>query len=136
MIKVSIFLRSIGIFLAVSLSFTAFGDAVSNPWVDRQYKVSGSWTIEEQGGSRYLVLADNFKTKRGPDVKVFLAKPKIENIGNRDNLGRDSMLLGVMTRFSGQQKYLIPEDVVLTDFQSVVLYCERYTVVWGGANLR
>lgn len=107
-----------------------------NNWVKKTYKIEGNWTIETNGNQSSIVFGEDFRTSRGPDVKVYLSPKKIEDIGKRESVDKKGLYLGVMRRFSGAQSFTIPINVNLEDYNSVVLHCQAYSVVWGGANLR
>lgn len=103
-------------------------------WVKKYYDISGHWVIETKEGKRMLVFGDDFKTLRGPDVKVFLSQKHIEDIDKRESVDLEGLFLGEIVNFSGAQSFEIPEDVSLLDFESLVLHCKAFSVVWGGTN--
>jgi Electron transfer DM13. len=105
-------------------------------WVKKTYKISGQWDIQNKDGKQYVAFGDDFKTSRGPDVKVFLSQKRIEDIDKRESVDKEGLYLGLISDFSGAQSYLIPDGTDLDKYQSIVLHCEAYSVVWGGTNLR
>jgi Electron transfer DM13. len=105
-------------------------------WTKIKYEIYGKWSIQTNNGEQTIVFDDNFKTSSGPDVKVFLSPKQVEDIGPRDAVDVEGLYLGIIKEFSGKQAYAIPKETNLKDYKSVVLHCEAYSVVWGGANLR
>lgn len=105
-------------------------------WVKKYYDINGRWAIETQADKEVLVFGDDFKTLRGPDVKVFLSQKYIEDIDKRESVDIEGVFLGEIINFSGAQSFEIPEDISLENFKSLILHCKAYSVVWGGANLR
>lgn len=105
-------------------------------WVKKYYDIYGNWSITDNDGKRELVLDDAFKTLRGPDVKFFLSQKRMENIDKREAVDIDGVFLGEISSFSGAQSYNIPDDIVMDDYESIVVHCKAYSVVWGGTNLR
>lgn len=107
-----------------------------NKWVKKSYKIEGDWAIKNTNGILKLNFAENFKTSRGPDVKVYLSPKQIEDIDKREPVDKKGVFLGVIENFSGAQSYKIPEGIRLEDYSSIVLHCQAYSVVWGGTNFR
>ena len=35
----------------------------------------------------------------------------------------------------GSQKYLIPETISISDFNSIVVHCEKYSKVWAATDI-
>lgn len=101
-----------------------------NDWEGKNYSVKGDWKIEDQK----LVLMKNFKTNRGPDVKVFLSQKEMYKINNRTDITQFSDYVAPLRHASGKQSFSL-EGFDLSKYKSVVLYCEKYNVVWGGFNL-
>ena len=98
---------------------------------DNFHQGSGSATIFElPGGDRILRLED-FMVTNGPDLHVYLAtgsKPS-----GRDDLG-EHIDLGALKGNIGDQNYEIPVNLELDDFQSVVIYCVPFHVVFSTAS--
>ncbi len=86
--------------------------------------------IKYSDGKRLLSFED-FDITNGPDLFVYLVNTKepkkdIESLGDYYNLGK---LKGNM----GNQNYEIPDEV--SDFNSVVIWCERFGVLFPYAVL-
>ena len=84
-------------------------------------------------GSRFLRL-DRLSTSNGPDLRVYLsATPAADPSGSFD---RDFVELGRLKGNVGSQSYRIPPEVRLDRFRSAVVWCKRFSVVFGAAPLR
>ena len=83
---------------------------------------------------RTLFLEPDFEVGPGPAFHVYLV-PK-ENIRSSGDLG-DAMFidLGRLRAFKGSQRYEIPSGLTLTQYQSVVIWCERFGVLISPADL-
>jgi hypothetical protein len=95
------------------------------------HNTQGSVRVVTEGGNRYVVLDEAFKTDSGPDLYVILHRanpPKDYNQADYVNLGR-------LENTSGTQKYAIPANVNPKDFGSVVIWCQRFNVTFGYAPL-
>ena len=105
-------------------------------WVIKNHTIEGDWAFVEKDGSTYLEFADNFKTDPGPDVKVYLAKKDINDIDKHESVDLEGFFLGEMHEFTGKHQFKIKAGINLDDFISVVIHCKKYSVVWGGANIK
>ena len=106
----------------------------SGTWHGSSYAIDGGWQLIERGGETFIVFDDQFHTRRGPDLKVYLSRKRIELL--RDNsVEPNSVKIAPLRSRSGRQEYWIPSDLDIKDFASVVIHCEAYSHLWGGANL-
>ena len=103
-------------------------------WVNKQYNIKGGWEILEKNGKSIIKFTDNFQTKGGPDLKIFLSKRDITSATGK-NATSNSVLLSALKSSSGAQEYVVPSNIDLNDYQSVLIHCESFSVLWGGANI-
>ena len=91
-------------------------------------------TLED--GSRVLRLV-GLDTDNGPDLKVWLAAaPVIEGRDGWFVFDDDEYLsLGPLKGNKGNQNYPIPDDADISDLTSVTIWCERFSVSFGAAEL-
>lgn len=106
----------------------------SGTFVDGEHSTRGTAAILQlPDGSRYLRLTD-FSTSDGPDVRVALTdQPAGGEWGSFDD-GR-YLELGTLKGTDGNQNYAIPSDVDLAGLRSAVIWCERFSVAFGSAEL-
>ena len=98
--------------------------------VEQDHPTEGTATIIEENGQRYLQFDENFTTARGPAVKVVLHNNNSVPV----NLQEENYLtIAPLQSFDGTQKYLIPEDIDLDQYQSVAIWCEQFNVTFGYA---
>jgi len=101
----------------------------------RAHPTRGQATIYESiGGKRYLRLTV-FTTSNGPDVHVVLARaedPAVEQKIVKGNL--DYVELGKLKGNQGDQNYEVPVAVDLQKYNAVVIYCVRFSAVFGVAR--
>ena len=102
----------------------------------RAHPTSGRASIyETPDGKRDLRLTD-FMTSNGPDVHVVLAQSADEDL--RQDLVKgelNSVELGALKANQGDQNYNLPDSADLSKYDAVVIYCERFHVVFGLAKL-
>lgn len=130
MIKKLVAISSI---LALATSATA-ADNVEKPFVKKRYTIQGSAKIETIDTQTRLVFSDDFKTKNGPDLKVYISKRSVEDLTSKD-VGETAVRISVLKSNKGGQSYIIPAEINLDEYESVIIHCEAYTVLWGGFDL-
>lgn len=111
---------------------TAEGDFISH-----EHGTTGeARLITLADGSRVLRLA-NLDTSNGPDLKVWLAAaPVIEGEDGWFVFDDDEYLdLGPLKGNKGNQNYPIPADADISDLTSVTIWCDRFSVSFGAAEL-
>lgn len=103
-------------------------------FVTKKYDVKGSWQIVEENGKTLIRFNKNFKTKGGPDLKIFLSPLSIGDVTGK-TATKGAVQLGELQSTKGGQDYILPDGVSLEDFKSVLVHCEQYSVLWGGGDL-
>ncbi len=81
-----------------------------------------------------VYLETDFEVGPGPKFHVYLVpKAPIRTSGDlRDQMFVD---LGRLRSFKGSQRYAIPVDLDLGKFQSVIIWCEQFSVLISPADL-
>ena len=100
----------------------------------KRYSVKGEWEIVSVDGKPAIRFTDAFKTKNGPDLKVFLSPKPVGDLTGKTALD-GAVGLGVLQSNKGGQTYTVPDGVTLADFSSVIVHCESYSVLWGGFDI-
>lgn len=99
---------------------------------DAFHKGSGVALIAQVNGQRLLRL-EEFQVTNGPDLYVYLtAHPKP---ATREDVHQGFLNLGRLKGNIGAQNYEIPVGAELPQFHSVVIYCQRFHVVFATATL-
>ena len=96
-----------------------------------RYDVEGTVNVLNDGtAQRFLRFEDDFAGNNGPDLNVYLTRAD-------DGIGGDGdwIDLGDLRGNIGSQNYEIPEDVDLSEFDTVVIWCVRFGVGFGEAEL-
>lgn len=102
---------------------------------DSVHKGKGTATIfENESGTKVLRFA-NFETTNGPDLKVWLVKAEAIK-SSADVKASAWVALGPLKGNIGDQNYVIPGDVKLADYKSVVIWCEQFGVLFSAADLK
>jgi hypothetical protein len=93
---------------------------------DGFHEVSGKAFILEVNGSQVLRF-ENFTATNGPDLKVYLSK---------DTSANDYVSLGRLKGNIGSQNYDLTEMVDLEEYSKVLIWCERFSVLFGHSNIK
>lgn len=101
----------------------------------KKYSIKGSWSLVQRGDKTFIQFSDDFKTKNGPDLKVFLSPKSSDEVSGQNAL-EGSVKLGVLKNKKGAQEYEIPAGVDLSSFSTVLIHCEAYSVLWGGGSIK
>lgn len=83
---------------------------------------------------RAVFLEPDFKVGPGPAYHVYLV-PKAAIRASADVVDTMYVDLGALRAFEGSQRYPIPAGVDLADYPSVVIWCERFSVLISPADL-
>jgi len=100
----------------------------------KKYNIKGQWSVVQENGKTIIRLSDDFKTKNGPDLKIFLSPQSIGDVTGQTALD-GAITLGRLKSNKGTQDYVVPNGVSLANFSSVLIHCEAFSVLWGGGSL-
>jgi hypothetical protein len=81
-------------------------------------------------GTQTFLRFEGFETDNGPDLNVYLISG-----APGDDPGENYVDLGDLKGNIGDQNYEIPAGVDLSQYRSVVIWCVRFGVGFGGAEL-
>jgi hypothetical protein len=99
---------------------------------DSFHRGSGTATIYHQGEEQVLRF-EEFTVTNGPDLHVILSKHPAP--ASHSDVGEDYIDLGPLKGNQGNQNYEIPVGTDLSQYQSVVIYCVPFHVVFATATL-
>ncbi len=91
---------------------------------ESRYTIDGTASVLNDGSEQRFLRFEDFSSDNGPDLKVYL---RAEN--------GDFVSLGELKGNIGDQNYEIPVDVDLTEFSTIQIWCERFGVNFGSAEL-
>jgi hypothetical protein len=90
----------------------------------------GSVTVRQDS----VFLEGDFEVGPGPKFHVYLV-PKAPIRASGDLSGQMFADLGRLRAFKGSQRYAIPAGLDLAKFQSVIVWCEQFSVLISPADL-
>ena len=106
---------------------------VSGGFVGHAHPTNGEALVLTDGSEQRFLRFENFETDNGPDLNVYLVNGSAD--GDRDTYDDDFIDLGDLKGNIGPQNYEIPSDVDLTIYDTVVIWCVRFSVSFGAADL-
>lgn len=113
---------------AVTLKTGTFRDG------DSFHQGSGQATIYKLADGTHVLRFENFQVINGPDLHVFLSGHP-DPTSSSELHAQGELDLGVLKGNIGNQNYEIPADVDVSLFNSVVIYCVPFAVVFSVAAL-
>ena len=120
----------------------AMADASDGPTVigqgqfvdaDSFHQGSGQATIYHLPDESNVLRFENFQVTNGPDLHVLLVKHPAPT--SRDEIMQNYVDLGSLKGNIGNQNYEIPASVDVSEYQSVVIYCMPFHVIFSTASL-
>lgn len=108
-----------------AVAFAAPAALESGSFVTAAHETAGTATVYKLDNGARLLRLTAFHTSNGPAVHVILGDPKGKHVD-----------LGDLKGNIGNQNYAIPDNAVLSDYHSVAIYCARFHVVFGSAQLK
>lgn len=97
------------------------------------YTVTGEATVYELEDGRLTLRLEPFESTNGPDLFVYLTAA--DHADPDEALGEDFVDLGQLRGNIGNQNYEIPAGVDLDTYDTVAIWCRRFTVGFGTADL-
>ena len=89
----------------------------------------GKAIVKELADGSHVLRLEDFETSNGPDVRVYLSA------GKDGSYGKDFVDLGGLKGNVGNQNYAIPSGTDLDRYDTAVIWCRRFTVAFGAAEL-
>jgi hypothetical protein len=105
----------------------------SGEFISRSHPTQGRVEVLGDGTGQRFLRFEDFRTDNGPDLNVYLsAAPPDAPVGQFTDVYVD---LGDLKGNVGSQNYEIPRDLDLDVYSTVVIWCVRFSVVFGAAEL-
>ncbi len=101
---------------------------VQGTFIDRAHPTSGVAKVITDGEQRFLRF-ENFESDNGPDLNVYLAT------GDPTGDPGDFIDLGNLKGNIGSQNYELTDDIDLSKYSTVFIWCVRFSVGFGAAAL-
>jgi hypothetical protein len=104
--------------LIASGQFVGVNDGIHN--------TEGQAKVLQLADGKQLLRLEDFKSTNGPDLYVYLAT---------DDTAQDYVSLGELKANIGNQNYEIPEGTDLTKYNTALVWCKQFSVLFGSAEI-
>ncbi|AFY52650.1 electron transfer protein with DM13 domain [Rivularia sp. PCC 7116] len=106
----------------------------SGAFIDAEHPTKGTASIVTENGKKYIQFDEKFKSDNGPDLFVILHKDdKLPITGIKE---ADYVSIAPLKSTNGAQKYEVPENVDVSNFKSVAIWCRKFNATFGYAVLK
>ena len=100
----------------------------------KTHKVKGTWFLLEVEGQQVISFSKSFKTKEGPALEILLSKKSIDDLDNSPTF-TDAIAFARLKNASGEQHYVLPAEINIEDYESLVIHCGKNNLIWGGFDM-
>jgi len=114
-------------------STTVLSSTEPGQFVDKDHPASGTARIVTLDDGTRIVRFEDFATDNGPDLFVYLSPADASITGNA--LAEGAVNLGRLKGNIGNQNYVIPDEIDLGEFASVVIWCRQFSSAFGAAAI-
>ncbi|MBD9701765.1 DM13 domain-containing protein [Streptomyces caniscabiei] len=108
-------------------------------FLSHEHATSGDVRLLRLADGSYVVRLEDFDTSNGPDLRVWLSDAPVKEGKDGwhlfDDDAYDHVSLGGLKGNKGDQNYRVPGGVDPGDFGSVTIWCDRFNVSFGAAEL-
>jgi hypothetical protein len=102
-------------------------------FISRGHHTSGTALLYRLPDGSHLLRFESLDTSNGPDLRVYLS-PASPNAPN-DSLNDQALNIAHLKGNRGNQNYAIAAGVDVSSFNSVVIWCKRFSYAFGAASL-
>lgn len=105
--------------------------------ISHEHDTSGTVSVFRLPNGTHQLALEGLETTTGPDVHVWLSQaPVIEGFDGWFTASHyDHLDLGELKGNRGNQVYTIPAEANISDWSSITLWCEAFSVSFGAAEL-
>ncbi len=101
---------------------------------DSIHQGSGKASVYQLEDGSHLLRLEDFKVTNGPDLMVYLAKKS--DITEASQVTDGFISLGDLKGNIGNQNYIIPAGTDISKYNSAVIWCELFGVLFSPATLQ
>jgi hypothetical protein len=107
----------------------------SGTFVSHEHSTSGAAQLIQLADGRRQLVLQNLTTSDGPDLHVWLTDRRVREGEWRTFDDGRHVSIAKLKGNKGNQVYDLPADLDLTWVKSVTIWCERFSVSFGAAEL-
>ncbi|MFF8193372.1 DM13 domain-containing protein [Streptomyces bobili] len=109
----------------------------SGELISHEHETSGTVKLVRLADGTHVVRLENLDTSNGPDLRVWLTDAPVKQGQAGWHVFDDGeyVSLGKLKGNKGSQNYTLPEGVDPSAYSSVSIWCDRFDVSFGAAEL-
>jgi hypothetical protein len=106
-------------------------------FVSHEHPTKGTVRLTELTDGRRVLTIENLDTSNGPDLRVWLTDRPVGVDRSAWTVFDDGRYveLGPLKGNKGTQNYDVPSEVSIDEYRSVTIWCKRFSVSFGAADL-
>ncbi len=108
-------------------------ELASGSFASREHETVGTARILRLSDGRVILRFEGFATSNGPVLVVWLTRNSA--LGAEDAFDDEYVDLGPLKGNIGDQNYVVPDAIDSSAYTSVVIWCDRFDVPFGAAEL-
>ncbi len=101
-----------------------------------EHETSGSVEVQRSADGNATLRLTDLRTSDGPALHVWLSDQPLKQDGGSNLDDGRHVDLGDLKGNEGNQNYAIPPGTDLNTFSTVTIWCERFSVSFGAAELK
>ncbi len=107
-------------------------------FVSGEHPTLGTVRLVSEKEQTFIELDSDFKTSEmGPDLVVILHRSS-DVIGSTNPPAYpiqegDYVIVAPLRQFSGTQRYVVPEEINVTEYKSIAIWCRKFNATFGAA---
>ena len=102
-------------------------------FISREHETTGTARILRLADGQQILRLEGFETSNGPALFVYLSQNPAD--GEDGAFDDDYIDLGELKGNIGDQNYVIPAEIDPLGYTSVVVWCDRFSVSFGAADI-
>ncbi|MEU8848479.1 DM13 domain-containing protein [Streptomyces sp. NPDC048564] len=110
--------------------------SATGSFVSHEHETSGSVEVLKLDGGKATLRLTDLRTSDGPALHVWLSDQPVEQGGGGNLDDGKHVDLGDLKGNEGNQNYAIPAGTDLNKYSTVTIWCERFSVSFGAAELK
>ncbi|MBZ0292029.1 MAG: DM13 domain-containing protein [Anaerolineae bacterium] len=103
--------------------------------IDSVHWAEGTATIYQLPDNSKILRLEDFRSANGPDLRVILSAAEAPMTDEEMRQGNLDLELGLLKGTIGNQNYQIPSQIDLSQYNSVVIYCRSFGIVFSSAPI-
>jgi Electron transfer DM13 len=102
-------------------------------FISREHETTGTARILRLPDGQQILRLEGFETSNGPALFVYLSQNPAD--GEDGVFDDDYLDLGALKGNIGDQNYVVPAEIDPLGYTSVVVWCDRFDVSFGAADI-